>query len=137
MLTTHPPRASRTRRQVSEYVFAAVVFLGLALPVSLELRTPPTIAITFVNPHPWDIGVDVVLADGDRIGVATIDEESERAVTELLHPESPLRLRWSFQGEELLVTTTSDEQLRTQDHRLTVPEQVAQRLGALGTPSSP
>lgn len=137
MITTRPTRASGTRGHVIEYVVAAAAFLGLAVPVALELRTPPTIAITFVNPHEWDVGVDVVLDDGARLGVATIEEDSTREVTELLHLENTLRLRWSFEGEEILVTTTSDDQLRAADHRITVPDEVAGRLRALGIPSSP
>lgn len=89
MLTVDPTRTSHVRGQVIEYVAAAAAFLALAVPVVLELHVPPTMAVTFVNPHEWDIGVEVVFADGDQLGVATIDGDSQREISELLRLESP------------------------------------------------
>ena len=137
MLTVDRAQTSRAGGQALEYVAAVAAFLLLAVPVAFELRMPSTIDLTFVNPHEWDVGVEVVLADGDPVAVGTIDEDSAREVVDLLRLESPLRLRWTFEGEEIHTSTVSDDQLDDWGDTVTVPDAVAEQLRARRTPPSP
>lgn len=116
---------------------AAVAFLAMAIPVSVTLRSPPTVAFTLANPHEWNVGVDIILDDGSLVGVTTVEEDSTQVVEEVLRPGRLLRFRWTFEGDEILVTTVTNEQLRDVEHRVTVPEELARRLRAAGAPSSP
>jgi hypothetical protein len=104
----------------------ALVWPGSRLPSYVD-------DITVVNPHPWDVGVDVTGAERDGwLGMGTVDRTASHAFGQVIDQGEQWVFRFTYSGVdggELVVTRN---ELEASDWKVTVPELFAERMRASG-----
>jgi hypothetical protein len=131
------PVVSRHRRAGALWSLVAVACVAAAVPLLDRLSDPPRADLTFTNDTVWDVGVEVVLGDGRRLPVATIDAETTRSIEEIPTPGATWRFRWTFQGRVVARSDLADGLIRAAGDRVSVPAEVGDALRARGAAPAP
>jgi hypothetical protein len=133
------PRTSRLRRPPPSTILVVVLVAGALAAVSV-LRTEPRFVaqVSFVNPTPFDLGIDVTGAGrGAWMGVGYAAKDTTSSTHEVFDIGDVWIFRFAAQGEdggELRMTRLELERNRW---TVRVPASVGARLAAEGTPPTP
>ena len=105
-------------------VLAMVAFL---LP---ESRTPSYVdEVTVVNPHQWDVGVDVTGAERDGwLGLGTVDRTASHGFAQVINQGQQWVFRFSYAGVDGGELVVPRSELEASGWKVTVPEQFAERM---------
>lgn len=131
------PVVSRHRRAGALWSVVVVACVVAAVPLLDRLGDPPRADLTFTNDTVWDVGVELVLGDGRRLPVSSIDAETTRSIEEVPTPGTTWRFRWTFQGREVARTEVADGRLRAAGNRVGVPTEVGAVLRERGAAPAP
>jgi hypothetical protein len=135
--TTHKPW--RPRHLLQSDVFVLVAITVLALAAMLVVRAAPVHdrSLTFVNPTTYALGVEVSGPASGWLPLTTVDRESTLTVDHVFDQGDTWRVRFSGQALDggSMVVTRAD--LEAAGWKITVPDDVGQRLAANGATPSP
>jgi hypothetical protein len=113
-------------------LLVAIVCVAATVPLLDRLADPPRADLTFTNDTVWDVGVDLLLTDGRRLPVGTVDAETVRSIEEIPTPGATWQFRWTFQGREVARSELAGDRVR-----VSVPAEVGAALRARGAPPAP
>jgi len=137
LLLERPALRAQPRRVVG-WVLGAALLVATFVPLTATLEDMPRADITFVNPSPWDIHVDLLI-DGakSRVKLATIGRRDTVQIREVGEPDGDT---WTFEftaRHHATEVTVSDDKLRASHHRLPIPDGLLADLEAAHAPPSP
>jgi hypothetical protein len=134
--TTQQP-AARARPYLGVAMMAGLLLAVIAI-VDSALRVPAHIdELTVDNPHPWMASIDVTDADRDGwVGVGTVEREQRQTFRSILDQGPRWTIRFTYAGIDVEETLTSFE-LGRRGWRVTVPDELADRLRAAAVPETP
>ena len=137
-LTLQRPAQRSQPRQIVAWALGTALLVVTLVPAMRALEDMPRANITFANPTPWDIHVDLLLHDGrSRLGLATLGADKTVQIREIGEPGED---EWTFEfaaWDETAEVTLSDQELRANQNRVAVPDALIQRLEAADAPPSP
>jgi hypothetical protein len=115
---------------------AAVLVVAAALVPSMRL--PPFVSrITVANPTIYGVEVDARPANGTAwLSLGGFPRESTRNAYEVIDQGKTWVFRFTYGGEEAGTLTEARSKLEHDHWRMTVPQDVADRLGAMGFAAS-
>jgi hypothetical protein len=131
------PVVSRHRRAGARWSLVAVACVAAAVPLLDRLSDPPRADLTFTNDTVWDVGVELVLGDGRRLPIGSIDAETTRSIEEIPTPGATWRFRWTFQGRQVARSDVADGRVRGAGRRVSVPVEVGAALRDREAPPAP
>ena len=137
-----PQSPDRSRRHVGLGLGAAAltVIAAVALTSLVDLSArPDTVArITYENPTPYALGVEVSSGPGDGwVFGGTVAPRSTAAAEEIVDQGEVWLFRFDSQGETGGELRLSRAELEASDWLVRVPPEVGRRLAEAGAPPSP
>ncbi|MDQ3575022.1 MAG: hypothetical protein M3404_08905, partial [Actinomycetota bacterium] len=115
-------------------VIAGVAVVAVLVLVSSGSRLPSYVDdVTVVNPHQWDVGVDVTGAERQGwLVLGTVDRGASHAFEHVIDQGEQWVFRFSYGGVDggELVVPRAD--LESSGWKVSVPEQFAERMQAAG-----
>lgn len=119
-------------------VVPAVFWIAATAVVTAAIRTPPHVdRITVDNPHPWHVHVEATDPDRDGwVGIGGVEREDRHTVEQVLDQGDTWIIRFSYAGQST-ETEVSRDQLEQDGWQVVVPDRLADRLRATGTPETP
>ncbi len=114
---------------------AAILLMALLLSAT---RGPSYVAVlTVVNPHQWDVGVEVTGAQRDGwLGMGTVDRTASRGFERVIDQGEQWAFRFSYAGVDGGELVVPRRELEASGWKVTVPEQFAERMRAAGVGAS-
>ncbi len=108
---------------------AAILLMALLLSAT---RAPSYIAaLTVVNPHQWDVGVEVTGAQRDGwLGMGTVDRTASHGFAQVIDQGQPWVFRFSYAGVDGGEHVVPRSELEASGWKVTVPEHFAERMRA-------
>ena len=114
---------------------AAIPLMALLLSAS---RTPSYVdEVTVVNPHQWDVGVEVTGAQRDGwLGMGTVDRTASHGFAQVIDQGKHWVFRFSYAGVDGGELVVPRSELEASGWKVTVPEHFAERMRAAGVGAS-
>ncbi|MDQ4134350.1 MAG: hypothetical protein M3179_14380 [Actinomycetota bacterium] len=140
MPTVQAPRkipASLPRSNVLLAVVGAALAGALLLTLSSPLESPERVDhITVVNPQAWNAEIDVTTEARDGwLGIGAVDRQDEQTFGEVIDQGDRWVFRFSYGGEQSELVVDRG-QLESEQWRVTVPSQFAERMRVGGVVES-
>jgi hypothetical protein len=138
VLTRPRPAPPQHRGHLATLLLAAAVGAVAILVAGPATRLPSFVdRVTVVNPHPWDVEVDVTgSADDGAVGLASLDRESARTIPAVVDQGDSWVFRFAYGGVEGSELGVSRAELQRAGWKVTVPDTFAARMRAAGLPPS-
>jgi len=116
-------------------VAVAALIVAVAVPA---LGVPAHVdEVTVDNPHPWAVVVDVTDADRDAwLALGGVRRNREQGFGEVLDQGDEWTFRFTYAGEQATVTVSGAD-LERADWRVSVPDELGERLGAADVTETP
>lgn len=130
--------ASRARLMVAVVVVAVVGAIGLTFVVSLSSGPATVPRITFENPTPYALDIEVSPRPGAGwTSAGSVRQLSTADVQEVIDQGDMWIFRFDSQGETGGELRLSRAELAASDWRVVVPTEVGRRLAEAGAPPTP
>lgn len=121
------------------HVIAVVIVAAALMSLGRLFAEPPFInRITFVNPTPYDLAIEVSGTNGDSWTPLSFAARQTATVVEEIHDQGDtLTFRFAAQGQRGGELSLTREQLGKDGWRVQIPAEVGHRLARQGTPTPP
>ncbi len=130
------PRPSGARRGWSllALVSAGVLVVAMVALLGSGSRVPSYVdGVTVVNPHQWDVGVDVTGAERDGwLGMGTVDRTASHGFEQVIDQGEKWVFRFSYAGLDGGELVLARSELEASGWKVAVPEQFAEHMRAAG-----
>ena len=116
------------------FAVAGAAVLAMVAFLLAEARTPSYVAaLTVVNPHQWDVGVEVTGAQRDGwLGMGTVDRTASHGFAQVIDQGKHWVFRFSYAGVDGGELVVPRSELEASGWKVTVPEHFAERMRAAG-----
>ena len=131
------PHSTR-RNDIIGIVVTGLVYAAAMAATVPALRLPAYVdQITIDNPHAWDVNTDVTDRERDGwVGIGAVDRDTEHTFHSVIDQGDTWIFDFAYAGEHAELRV-SRHQLEQDDWRVTVPDELIDRLRSANVPETP
>jgi hypothetical protein len=131
------PRSTR-RNDIIGVVVTGLVYAGAMAAAAPALRLPAYVdQVTIDNPHAWDVNTDVTDRGRDGwVGIGPVHRDTAHTFHHVIDQGDTWIFAFAYAGEHAELRV-SRHQLEQDDWRVTVPDELIDRLRSANVPETP